>query len=110
VRERFAEPCRLDMLARRCHATPSRLREEFRAEYGMSIREYQQVLRMMRGLDRMAFEKVEAVAYAVGYRSKKNFYRAFQKVTGVRLDAYRRLSPEGSAKVRESVARRLLTQ
>lgn len=110
VRERFSERWRVDVLARRCHATPSRLRQEFREEFGMSIREYQQVVRMMRGLERVITEKVEAVAYAVGYRSKKNFYRAFQKVTGLRLDAYRRLPPEGSAEVREAVMRLLKAQ
>jgi AraC-like DNA-binding protein len=105
VRDRFSETWGVGTLARRFRTTPARLRLEFRHEYGMSIHDYQRVVRTLRALDRLADEKVEAVAYAVGYRSKKNFYRAFQAVTGRTLDAYRRLSPEGAVRVRGAVAR-----
>jgi AraC-like DNA-binding protein len=105
VRDRFSETWRVDILARRLRTTSARLRDEFRQEYGMSIHDYQRVVRTMRALDRVVDQKVEAVAYAVGYRSKKNFYRAFSTVTGLTVHSYRRLSPEQSRKVRDAVAR-----
>jgi len=37
---------------------------------------------------------IEATALEVGYGSKKNFYRAFRRVTGLTLAAFRRLSHE----------------
>lgn len=71
-------------LARHVRCTPARLRREFRDAFGMSPAAYQRQLRLWeatRLLTRTTL-KVEAVANAVGYRSKKNFYRATRALTG----------------------------
>ena len=47
---------------------------------------------------------IEATALEAGYGSKKNFYRAFRRVTGLTPAAFRRLSHERALHVVESLA------
>ena len=48
-------------------------------------------------LGRVRDEKVEALALSVGYRSAKNFYRAFRQLTGMTPTGFRRLFTERAA-------------
>lgn len=101
LHQRYARLVPLPALARECHTTPVRLAREFRHQFGMSIPQYQRTLRLVEALDRVRHDKVEAVARRVGYRSTKNFYRAFRELTGMTPTGFRRLSTERAEVVLE---------
>jgi AraC-like DNA-binding protein len=94
IRHDYERPWSLATLGRRFHVTPSQLRRSFEREFGVSIRAYQQTVRVSAALARVRTEKMEATALEVGYKGKKNFYRAFKQVTGLTPAAFRRLSEE----------------
>jgi len=105
IRRDYHQRWSLSTLARRLHVTPSQLRRGFQQEFGMSVREYQRTIRLAEAIEHMPAGKIDAIALQVGYRSKKNFYHAFQQVTGLTPTAFRRLPHERSAKVIESIGR-----
>ena len=76
-------------LAKEFHLTTSQLRRAFQQEFGMSVHEYQRALRLQEALDQVLTMKVEALALHLGYKSKKNFYRAFHRLTGSTPTAFR---------------------
>jgi methylphosphotriester-DNA--protein-cysteine methyltransferase len=90
-------------LARRFHVTPLQLRREFQREFGVSIRECQREKRVIAALEQMTTGKIEAIALQVGYRSKKNFYRALKRVIGLTPTAFRQLSHERARHLIETV-------
>jgi transcriptional regulator GlxA family with amidase domain len=60
----------------------------------VSPHEYQTRIRLTAAARLLPTEKVEYVALAVGFRSKKNFYRAFRLAMGLSPSEFRRLAPE----------------
>jgi methylphosphotriester-DNA--protein-cysteine methyltransferase len=90
------------------HVTPSHLRREFQREYGVSIQKYHQQLRVFEVANTIRKEKVDAHALRVGYRSTKNLYQAFRRVTGMSLTAFRQLSDDHALRVLESIGGRML--
>jgi AraC-like DNA-binding protein len=82
---RYVEPWTVDRLARQVGCPHRVLAREFRSEYGTSIHSYLIDQRVSAAMALLAEErsKVEAVSALVGYRSKKNFYAEFRRVTGV---------------------------
>jgi AraC-like DNA-binding protein len=99
LHQRYARSLPVTALARECHTTPARLAREFRHQFGMSIPRYQRRLRLVEALGRVRHEKIEAVALSVGYRSTKNFYRAFRELTGTTPTGFRQLPGERAAAV-----------
>jgi AraC-like DNA-binding protein len=89
-------------LSRTVALTPSQLTRAFRREYGMSPREYLQGLRMLEVAEHVDNMKIDAIALHAGYKSKKNFHRAFQRFTGVTTAAFRRLPKERARDLIES--------
>jgi len=69
---------------------------KFKAEFGISIHTYQRVVRTAAALEQIRTASVEAVAMAVGYRSKKDLYRALRQLTGFTPRAIRAMSPEAA--------------
>ena len=104
IREHYERRWTLEKLAIRVHATPSQLRRGFRAEFGVSIREYQRSFRLIDAVKQVPHGKIESIALQVGYRSKKDFYRAFRQVLGLTPAAFRRLPDEQAAEVVATVA------
>jgi AraC-like DNA-binding protein len=87
-----------------CH--PNRLRAIFKLSVGVTIREYQtrrEILNAARMLISSTL-KVDAVAIATGFRSRKNFYAAFRRMVGTTPKAVRAWSHSEL----ESLERRLL--
>lgn len=68
----------------------------------MSIHAYQRVVRTAVALEQIRTASMEAVAMAVGYRSKKDLYRALRQLTGFTPRAIRALSPEAARDLVES--------
>lgn len=93
-------------LAKRFHVTASWLRRHFRREFGTTIHQYQQTLRVLAAMDDLGKDKVDPIALGVGFKSTKNFYRAFRRLTGLTPAAFRHLSSERAAEVVEMVRAR----
>jgi methylphosphotriester-DNA--protein-cysteine methyltransferase len=71
----------------------------FRERFGVGFHRYLTSMRVKRGLDLvMSGMKVEAAAVCVGYRSKKDFYRAVREETGSTPGKLRRSGRLGSEK------------
>jgi methylphosphotriester-DNA--protein-cysteine methyltransferase len=68
------------------------LGHDFERRFGLSIRAYHRILRVLAALEQVRTAKVDAVALEVGYRSKKNLYRALYQVTGLTPTGFRKLS------------------
>jgi AraC-like DNA-binding protein len=98
VRERTG--IRLDAagLATMLGVSPRHLRRAFVATFGVPLPEYVRRARVLRALEAMAAEprKVESVALDVGYRSKKDFYRAFRQLAGMTPTAFMKLAPQSA--------------
>jgi AraC-like DNA-binding protein len=92
-------------LAGRFHITPSRLSRGFAKQFGESIHKYQRGIRLVAALARVPNGKIDGIALEVGYRSKKNFYRAFRQLAGMTPTAFRHLSPERAAAIVEAASR-----
>lgn len=73
-------------LARAVGLKPRSADRQFRREQGESIHAYLTRIRVRRAVALIqAGEKAEAIAKAVGYGSRKDLYRAVQKLTGQRV-------------------------
>lgn len=81
----YASPMTIRQLGRTLGCHPKRLARAFQHEYGESIPAYLATVRMRYGVNAIKNTdlKVEAIARMVGYRSKKNFYRAVRQATGM---------------------------
>lgn len=84
IAQHCATPIQLRRLARTLGCDETKLRRDFRAEYGVSPREYHQRVRVQRALILMASgpTKTSAIARAVGYASESHFYKAVRRLTG----------------------------
>jgi AraC-like DNA-binding protein len=71
-------------LAKRVQLGAADFRQLFRVRFGVSVSCYRRQRRVERAIELLRTDqfKVEAVAATVGYRSKKNFYKAIRAVTG----------------------------
>lgn len=92
VRADPAQGWTLDRLAARAGVGPARMRDEFQHLFGVKPSAYVQLVRATRAvaLFRTA-QKVEAVAWEVGYRSKKDLYAALERWVGATPTALREL-------------------
>lgn len=97
IRREFDTTLTVESLAERLRTSPERLRSEFHEEFGSSVPDYKRAVRVLEAIRQVSTEKIDAVATMVGYRSKKNFYRAFRKLTGLTPTDFRSLSPEAAA-------------
>jgi len=91
----FDRPIDVATLARQVRTSRSHLTRSFKARFGVSPAEFQRMMRLVVALERIRHDKVDAVSLGIGYRSKKNFYRAFM-VTGMTPTGFRSL-PEDRA-------------
>lgn len=84
ITQRSDERLLLPRMARALACEETRLRREFKAEYGISPREYHQRVRVQRALMLMvqAPAKGSAVARTVGYASESHFYKTVRRFTG----------------------------
>ena len=85
--------CRMtaNRMAAEWHVTRTQLDRSFVQRFGRRFHEHLTVVRLRHGLDLVTSGmKIEAAAAAVGYRSKKDFYRAVRLHTGLTPGQLRR--------------------
>jgi AraC-like DNA-binding protein len=83
LERRYAERLRLKDIAKELGVSESKASRCFRAVYRATIHQHLLVVRVKHGLSMVTQgAKIESAAFAVGFRSKKDFYRAVQKVVG----------------------------
>ena len=85
LRERFAEPLRVEELARAAHMSPSAFHLRFRALTATSPLQYQKGLRLheARRLLMGGEANVETAAFRVGYESPSQFSREYARTFGL---------------------------
>jgi AraC-like DNA-binding protein len=84
IKEHFAEPLRIEALAKQVHMSTSALHSHFRAVAAMSPIQYQKGLRLQEARRLLVSGAVsaEAVAYEVGYASASQFSREYARRFG----------------------------
>jgi AraC-like DNA-binding protein len=93
VVRQFATPVRVAALAIVLGTHERTLQRTFAYETGITVREYQARVRLANALPQLyAGDKVEAVAMTVGWKSKKDLYRAMHRVIGMHPSTVRTLS------------------
>jgi AraC-like DNA-binding protein len=105
IENRFADPLTTKFVSAAVRTTPARLARVFHQETGITLHEYLTRLRLERASHLLRMNlKVESVAHSVGYRSKKNFYRQFQRHFGSTPELFRRREPQRTAVVSDGLA------
>jgi AraC-like DNA-binding protein len=84
LREHFAEPLRVESLARRVGMSPSAFHLHFKGVTGMSPLQYQKRLRLHEARRLMLGEGLDAAeaAFRVGYESPSQFSREYRRLFG----------------------------
>jgi AraC-like DNA-binding protein len=104
AKSRTAEP-----LAARPNTSERRLRREFRHVYSVAVADYVHLVRLNRAVRDISEHRIqiEAIALQVGYRSKKDLYRACSKLLDTTPAALRRLSTPERQGVYDAIQARL---
>ncbi len=84
INEHFAEPLRIEALAKQSHMSPSALHSHFKAVAAMSPIHYQKRLRLQVARRRLLSGETsaEAIGYSVGYASASQFSREYARLFG----------------------------
>jgi len=84
IKEHFAEPLKVEALAKQVNMSPSALHSHFKAVAAMSPIQYQKRLRLEEARRRLLSEgtSAETVAYDVGYASASQFSREYVRLFG----------------------------
>jgi transcriptional regulator GlxA family with amidase domain len=105
VRQDYTTPWPLDLLAGRVGVSSTCLRRAFRQRTRTTVRRFKQAVRVLNSLALLETLKIEAVALLVGYRSKKCFYDAFRRQTGLSPHTFRSLPAQERGRLRAALAR-----
>ena len=90
IDEHHAEPLTLHALASAVGYSARHVETRFRRETGRTVHSHLAHVRVRNALALiLRGEKIEAVSWMVGYKSKKNFYYQFKKIVGVTPHTYR---------------------
>ncbi len=104
-----SRPWTIGAIARRLGATRRTLSTEFRSRFGVGPLDYLHLARIAQVLVAMDEPvKIEALALNAGYRSKKDFYRAFRTWTGMTPTAVRGLNTDARRMLKASLRARCL--
>lgn len=84
LRVNFAQPLRIEDVAREVHMSPSSLHHHFRAVTAMSPLQYQKQLRLQEARRLLLSENIDAATagYRVGYESPSQFSREYSRMFG----------------------------
>lgn len=96
IERTFADRTTLQTVSAALKRRPDRLRGTFHQVTGMSVHEYVTRVRLDHAAHYiLSGDKIDSVALAVGYQSKKNFYRQFRRHFGATPVGYRRRLSNG---------------
>lgn len=104
-----SRPWTIGSIARALGVTRRHLSTEFRSRFGVGPLDYLHLARISKVL--IALDgpiKVEALALEVGYRSKKDFYRALRTLTGMTPTALRAMPSDARRMLKASLRARCL--
>jgi AraC-like DNA-binding protein len=84
LREHFAEPLRIESLAREVRLSPSALHQQFKSVTAMSPLQYQKLLRLQEARRLMLADGLDAATacFRVGYESPSQFSREYKRLFG----------------------------
>ncbi|WP_448227589.1 AraC family transcriptional regulator N-terminal domain-containing protein [Pseudoxanthomonas mexicana] len=84
LRQHYAQPLRIDHIAREVHMSPSALHHHFKAVTAMSPLQYQKQLRLQEARRLMLSEVMDAASagHRVGYESPSQFSREYSRMFG----------------------------
>ena len=84
LRDRYAEPVRIEELARAAHLSSSAFHRQFKAVTLMTPLQFQKQLRLLEARRLMVGDavNVEAAAFQVGYESPSQFSREYSRMFG----------------------------
>jgi AraC-like DNA-binding protein len=84
LKHNFAQPFRVEALAREVHLSPSALAHQFKAVTAMSPLQYQKQLRLQEARRLMLSEGLDAASagFHVGYQSPSQFSREYRRLFG----------------------------
>jgi AraC-like DNA-binding protein len=84
LQHNFAQPFRIEALAREVHLSPSALHHQFKAVTAMSPLQYQKRLRLQEARRLMLSEGLDAASagFRVGYESPSQFSREYRRLFG----------------------------
>jgi len=84
VKSNYAQPLRIETMAREVHMSPSALHHQFKAVTAMSPLQYQKQLRLQEARRLMLGEVLDAATagYRVGYESPTQFSREYSRLFG----------------------------
>jgi AraC-like DNA-binding protein len=84
LKEHFAEPLRVEEIARRVHMSPSSFHEHFKAVTAMSPLQYQKLLRLQEARRLLLSRDIDAATagHEVGYESPSQFSREYRRLFG----------------------------
>jgi AraC-like DNA-binding protein len=84
IKEHYAEPLRVEDLAKRANMSASALHAHFSAVTGVSPIQYQKQMRLQQARSRLLAggTSAEAIAYQVGYASPSQFSREYARLFG----------------------------
>ncbi len=107
IRSSFESPLEVGRLARAVGCARSGLIRSFTDAYGVPMGDYQARCRVKSAFGRLraADSNVGAIAFAVGYHSTKNFYRALRHLTGMTPSEVRGLSDERAEAISNTLLR-----
>ncbi len=84
LKDNYAQPCRIEEIARRAHLSRSGFHQQFKAVTAMSPLQYQKQLRLQEARRLMLSEEADATTASlrVGYESASQFSREYRRLFG----------------------------
>jgi AraC-like DNA-binding protein len=109
IRRDSARRWNVTLVARDLGVNRRKLSDDFKAHFAIGLPDYVHLARVARALGALeAPVKIEALSRESGFRSKKDFYRAFRQWTGLKPAAARALAPEDRRMLQASLTARCL--
>lgn len=100
----------MDELSRKFGVSESQLSTEFRSVFAISVPRYVHRARLLWGFDALADPevKIEALLREMGYRSRKDFFRAMEDILGIPSRILRIMRGDDRAVMKRSLRETLL--